>query len=390
MLKLLALAYVLYNELVRTTQFQRAFVTLTLGVLLNSVIAIMQWVLAHDLGLEFLGEGSREGFEAVGSVTLMTREFVMRPGGLMGAGNLYAAYLAMLVPMAIALYLAPVGRALRTLSAVAVVISLPPLILTLSRSGWISFAASFAAVIVLGMWHPVSRRRFITARVAIITGVAIATAAMSPIILTRLYESDPNAVDVRIEWLEKARDMVMDNPVLGVGLNNYVFAQLNYGKERDPDEMNARYGNYWPAVHSTWALTWAEQGTLGFVLFLGMHLSLIGVGISNLRIRDPMMHALGVGLLAGLLAIMVDGLASFFVRMDQHARVFWIVVAMLLAVDAWRRLNEQSAESRPSPTTGPRSAPLGKSGWLPVIATPLRNSRRLPASLKPADKSRRP
>jgi putative inorganic carbon (hco3(-)) transporter len=377
MAKLLLLAVVLLNEITRRRQFVHAVIALLIGVYVNSILAAAQWALGHDFGLQYLGEGSREGFEAVGTVTLLTREFVFRPGGLMGAGNLYAAYLALLVPVAVALVLAPVGRGLRRFAGLAVIVALPPLVFTLSRSGWIAFAVGFAAVLVLGMWHPVSRRVFLFARASVVAFAVVVAVAMSPMIVQRIYESDPNALDVRLEWFEIARRMVVDKPVLGVGLNNYVFRQLGYGKESGPDEMNARYGNYWPVVHSTWAVTWAEQGTLGFLLFVAMHVAIIAVGVSNLRIRDPMMHAIGAGLLAGILALMVDGVGSFFIRMDQQARVFWIVVGLLLAVGYWRIANEESGARGevPGPARGraPRSPP---SGWLPVQPSPLRNAPR--------------
>lgn len=388
MLKLLLLCFVLLNELTRPRQFQIAFVTLMIGVIFNSLLAIAQWALSRDFGLSFLGEGTSEGFESIGTVTLITREFVFRPGGLMGAGNLFAAYLAMLVPMAVALFLSPVSRSLRFLSACAVAVALPALVLTLSRSGWLSFGAGFLCVLAFGLWHPASRRLYMPARAAIITLVVLVGMAMSPMIITRIYNSDPNAGEVRLEWLETARLMVVDNPVLGVGLNKYVFRQLDYSKQSTPEEMNARYGSYWPVVHSTWAVTWAEQGTVGFLLFLGMHLLLIRVGIANLRIRDPMMHAIGAGLLAGLLALMVDGGASFFVRMEQHARVFWLVVAMLLAVGYWRRQNEDTATApasvapnRPAPAS-PGLAADRTSGWLPVRGNALKRNADASSALR--------
>jgi hypothetical protein len=113
------------------------------------------------------------------------------------------------------------------------------------------------------------------------------------------------------------------------------------------------------------------------MLFVAFHVAIIAVGVANLRIRDPMLHAIGAGLLAGILALMVDGVGSFFIRMDQQARVFWIVVGLLLAVGYWRSANEESraADDAPSPARGraPRSQP---SGWLPVHPNPLRNAPR--------------
>jgi O-antigen ligase len=355
---------------VRHRQFRHAVVALMIGVFFNSAMAIAQYVTGLQFGLDFLGEGSREGIEAVGTATLMSGEFVYRPGGLMGAGNLFGAYLALLLPVAIGIMLAPVNRALKAFLLVTVVLGQAALVLTLSRSAWIAFAASFALVLLLGMWNPVSRRRYMAARVVIVVVTIVVAAGFTPMILQRIYGSDPNAFKVRLEWLRTARNMILDKPVLGVGLNNYVFVQPPYGENKTPDEMTARYGRLWPVVHSTWAVTWAEQGTAGFLLFVALHLSILGVGFRNLSIRDPMLHALAAGLLAGFFAIMIDGLSSFFLRMDQHGRVWWMASALIVALGYWREANEaRAAPSAARPAKGgAQSLPRRDGGWLPSPA----------------------
>ena len=366
MLKLLVLMLVLINEVVRQKQFVHAMTALLLGVALNSGLAIAQYATGLQFGLDFLGEGGQEGIESVGSVTLLSREFVFRPGGLMGAGNLFAAYLALLLPVAVALLLAPLRLSVRLLAGGVFLLGLPALVFTLSRSGWLSFGASFLLALLLGIWHPVSRRRFMAMRVLIIAITVIAGLALSPLILKRLQGSDPNALEVRYEWLRTARAIVLDKPVLGVGLNKYVFLQLPYGKDKTADEMTGRYGKYWPVVHSTWAVTWAEQGSIGMLLFVGLHLAVLRVGLGNLKLRDPLLHAMGVGLLAGFLAIMIDGVGSFFLRNDQHARVFWIVTALILALRQWRRSHEPGSPlaAAAMPLTPPVQPTATR--WLPT------------------------
>jgi hypothetical protein len=93
------------------------------------------------------------------------------------------------------------------------------------------------------------------------------------------------------------------------------------------------------------------------------------VGVRNLRIRDPMMHAVSVGLLAGFVAIMIDGMASFFVRVEGPARMFWIALGLILAIGYWRRANERSipaaVQSFPAARAS-RAIPEATGGrWLP-------------------------
>jgi O-antigen ligase len=142
--------------------------------------------------------------------------------------------------------------------------------------------------------------------------------------------------------------------------------------------MSERYGdvNVWPAVHNSWILAWTEQGTIGFLLWVLFHFSVIAEGVRNLRIRDPMMHALSVGLLAGFVAIMIDGLASFFVRTEAPARMFWIATGLILAIGYWRREGEPAAlavaglPGVPEPRRG--GPPAGGGRWLPGRESALR------------------
>ncbi len=377
MTKLLLLAALICNEVVTRRQFKHAIVAVTLGVILQAGLAIVQYLRGKQLGLEFLGEASDENIKTLSDATLLTGEFVNRVGGLLGHANLLAAYLALYLPMAVALFLAPISRRLKVLLSVALLLGQPVLVLTLSRTGWIDFSVALMMVLALGALHPISRRKFLLFRVGIVTLTAAVALALSPHIMQRLFETDPNAVVYRIKWLETARAMILDHPLLGVGLNTYVFRQLPYGDDKTPTEMHDRYGDLWPAVHNAWMLTWTEQGTIGFILFVAFHISVIVLCIRNLRIRDPMMHALGVGLFAGFVAVMIDGLASFFVRQEATARMYWIAIGLILAVGYWRRANEEgelalarlfAASDRPQadgvPSRGGR--------WLPARTSPLR------------------
>jgi putative inorganic carbon (HCO3(-)) transporter len=366
MVKLLVLFLVVVNEVLNRKQFLQSVTVLMIGVMINSMLAITQWVTGAHFDLVFLGEAEVAAVEAIGTATYLTGEVVYRPGGLMGAGNLFAAYVALLLPTSIALMLVPTSRPFKIFLLITILLGQTGLVLTLSRTGWIDFLVAFVVAVLLGMWHPVSFRRFYAARVAIIATTVVIGLAFTPMIIQRLTSSDPGAVNIRLEWLDIAKAMVIDHPVLGVGLNNYVYVQLPYGAEKTPDEMIARYGELWPVVHNTWAVTWAEQGTIGFLLFLIMHFSILGVGLRNLRIRDPIVHAISVGLLAGFLAIMVDGLASFYLRMDQHARVFWIVTGLLIAAGYFRQTEKNTRQSLQNDSeANTQSGDIEIPGWLP-------------------------
>jgi hypothetical protein len=369
MAKLLLLLLAITNEVRRPAQFRNAVVAIAVGVVLQSAIALLQFGLGHQLGLHVLGESTEDDITALAKATFTSGDLIARPDGLMGHPNLLAGYLALYMPVAVALILAPTSRKLKALLALALLVGQPALVFTLSRTGWIDFGAALAIVLALGAVHPVSRRKFLGARIAIVMVTSVIILVLSPHIIYRIFDSDPNAVNMRLEWLQTARAIIIDHPVLGVGLNTYVFAQVPYGKDKTPEAMTDRYGDIWPAVHNSYLLCWTEQGTVGFLCWVMVHFFVLRVAWQNLRIKDPVLHALGVGLTAGFIAIMIDGLTSFFVRCEAPARMFWIAVGLILALGYWRRANEEAegalAESL-RPARPPRSRVPASGGWLPA------------------------
>ena len=60
----------------------------------------------------------------------------------------------------------------------------------------------------------------------------------------------------------------------------------------------------------------------------------------NRRYRvNEFTHALNLGIMCGFVAILIDGMASFFIRVPAPGRVFWIVMALLVAINIWNRRN---------------------------------------------------
>jgi O-antigen ligase len=169
---------------------------------------------------------------------------------------------------------------------------------------------------------------------------AFAALLFSPQIIKRLTLSDPGAIDFRYEWMGVAWHMVGEHPIFGVGLNTFVFHLPGNTRFGGPAGLNERFGDVWPVVHNIYLLTWAEQGTLGFACFVGLHITILWIAIRNMRrFVDPMLFTLNLGCFAGFLAIMFDGLGSFYIRNPASGRLFWILVALIVAIDYWNRAN---------------------------------------------------
>ena len=355
--KIVVLVVVVVNEVVRLSQIRHVAAALLAGVAVQSVTAILQYVTGGRLGLEALGEADQKTIDALAEATLRAGEKVHRVGGLIGHANLLAAFLALLLPIAVGLLFTSIKRRWKALCVVTLLLGQAALVLTLSRSGWIAFVASAGGALALSYFHTRMRRRYPLWRVGIVIVSIVVAGALSGPIATRLFRSDPGAVQVRIEWLETAWKMIQEKPVFGFGLNTYVFSQAPYTKEGSNEGLQKKHGDYWPVVHNTYAITWAEQGTVGIVIFLILHGHILWVGVTNLRTKNDVAFAVNAGAMSGVVAVMIDGMASFFLRVPDCARMFWIAVSLIYAVRYWRLLNEPRTGGAIAPT--PPAAPAG-------------------------------
>jgi hypothetical protein len=352
MLKCFALFFVIINEVLRRRQIMHVVAALAVCVAIQSGAALVQGIFHANLHLQVLGEASPESITYASEATYAGGgEEGFRVNGLMGHPNLLAAFLSMLLPMCLALLFARIPLIAKAVLGLISLMGGVALVLTLSRTGWLTFGIALAILYLVSFVHPRLRSRFIFARVAMLGLVAASVLAFMGKISKRLFESDPGALNFRYEWNKVAWDMGKDHLLTGVGLNTFVFNLPGHTKYGGVAGLNEHFGDAWPAAHNIYLLTWAEQGAPGLLMFIGLNLYLVYVGLRNsARYVDDAVFAVNVGCLAGMVSLLVDGLASFFIRNPAPARIFWIFAGLIVAIDYWNRANARVA----SPTHGPR------------------------------------
>lgn len=340
MAKTLLLFLVLINELVRARQFQHLFAALCCGLLLESLIGILQYVKKGPIGLQALGEATATTLEYANKATYMDGGDTFRIGALLGHPNLLAGFIIIIAPMLFAMLATRIVPTRRYAIVGVLGIAMIALLLTLSRSGWLGFALAVPIVIGLLLAHRSSWRRALSLATMTALVVILGAMAAAPAILRRFTESDPGALDFRWEWMRVAWGMVEDHWIVGTGLNSFVYNLPDRTEYGGHVGLIQRFGANWPVVHNIYLLTWAEQGTLGFAAFLALLATLLRTGWRNARdCADPMLHALSIGALAGICASLVDGFGSFYLRQMPGARVFWMAAAIVVAIRYWQRAN---------------------------------------------------
>jgi len=214
------------------------------------------------------------------------------------------------------------------------------LILTLSRSGWLSFSVAFGMIMVVTFFHPLIKRKFVFGRIVIILGTLLLVVAMSGTIMKRITKSDSGAVSFRWEWMTVAVKMANDKPILGFGLNSFVWSMPPYTKYGNYSGVIDKYGDDLPVVHNIYLLVLSEQGVIGLMLFLLFFFHLFRTcwrGVKNYT--EPFSSMVNLGCFGALIALSIDGMSSFFIRNDNCGRIFIIVVALIVAIQWWYKEN---------------------------------------------------
>jgi O-antigen ligase len=342
MVRMALLFLVVCNELDRPRRMLHAAAGLTLGLLVNAVAGVLQYVRHANLGLEVLGETSERTIEVL-ALTSVQGARVWRSSGFLLHPNIFGIFLASLLPLAIGAFLVARSRAGRVFYLASVSLGLAALIATQSRSGWVSFAAGAALLMSLMVLHPGMRRRsLVTLGVAVVALLIVLAVFRGPI-MARLFESQDVATIGREEFKADARRMIAASPVFGHGLNSYVHAVPPYMKYRPRDF------EYWiPPVHQIYYLWTAETGFVGLAIHLALWGLIAAAGIGNLKVRDELLFTVNAACLAGMLAFSVDGFFSFSLRVNSALKVWWVLAGLIMAIRGIRRARPQLVPAPPA------------------------------------------
>ena len=318
-------AAALYFTVLQVCRTRREVMTVVGGALTGLLIAGGQ-----GIGQQVLGRFSEAGFVVDGTV-------VQRVQGSFGHPNQYGGYLALLIPLAVAVVVSRrfPGR-LRLLGGLALAAALPALTF--------SYVRGAIAALVLGslVWLAVVRPR-----VAVGVGVVAALVAVTvaPATLTERFSGGASGgadVSLRQDLWGGAIDIYSERPILGVGLNN--FAE-GYGR-LPPVPRTATQRRL---LHQTQVLVpphaanlylnvLAEEGIVGILSLLALGGAAIGVVYRGSRSRSPdgtgRVLSLAVG--SGVLVLAFHSMLEVTLLTEAALPLF----ALLAAVAAMLALEE--------------------------------------------------
>ncbi|MBN1269146.1 MAG: O-antigen ligase family protein [Kiritimatiellae bacterium] len=190
----------------------------------------------------------------------------MRASGTYICPNHFAHLLEMVLCMGLALALMPAaGAVLRVVAWYGVLLFLPVLFLTQSRSGWLGAAVGVTTTLALMAWRR-SRKLFGTVLVALPLAVAVLAVAawfLSPMVRERvagaMLSAPDGAVSARLQMWKDTVAMVRDAPLFGHGPGVYRWLYDHYKSHNLPFWFTHAHNEY---LHAA-----AEYGLAGVLLF---------------------------------------------------------------------------------------------------------------------------
>src|SRR5437016_2487205 len=196
------------------------------------------------------------------------KEGFMRIGGTVGSSNFAAAYLSISLASAASLLFTNLGRAYKWLALAVLGMGGVALIFTFSRGGWMALALSVTLICLLG-WRRLGFS--LKTPIAILLILGMLYLPFHGVISARLLGDDKGSAESRIPLMKLAFRIIEDNPVLGVGANNFTVVMDRY---LTPE---FRHSFLYP-VHTKYLLVLSETGIVGLLAFLSFLLDALRKG----------------------------------------------------------------------------------------------------------------
>ncbi|MEW6587346.1 MAG: O-antigen ligase family protein [Nitrospirota bacterium] len=305
----------------RTAKF--AVWTFIVGSLLTVGVGLYELA----VGKAFLAGGHRAGVAAQTTLQgLMKTAFgKFRVQGLYGDAGFHAHAMVIFSGLALPWLFYSSSKMIRIFVGALLIGYVINLIGTGARVGWVSLGFMLLIFMVL-----FKHRYKYAIWTVLVTSVVVIFLVLSliPHVTTfdRLHTQKNISFDWRLATYGIALEMVRDHPLLGVGTGNYLSEYHNY---LDLEPGLSRY--YFGWLHNSYLQIWAENGTIGLLVFLLLlFFAVYSIFAAYRRAADLEMKALTLSVLIALLGYLVE--FSGIPAIGQE--LGWILLGFSVAVSA--------------------------------------------------------
>ena len=232
--------------------------------------------------------------------------------------NNYAEFIVLTFPVSLVFCMGIVDRRWKTLCLASLVVPVAALLMTYSRSGWISFALS--AVVFIALWD----KRLLP---LLLLAAAVALPILPDSIFNRILTIGSTADSsnmYRVYIWSAGLQMLRHHGLTGIGLgaNNFIFTYADYCLPHATQAIHS---------HMIYMEVWLEMGLLGLIGFLGMYLGTIRRAIHCLRHADPLLRRVLIACVSALVGISFLGAAEYIWFYPRILFAFFILLGITLS-----------------------------------------------------------
>jgi O-antigen ligase len=287
---------------------------------MQSVVGVLQYVTGGGFLKGVFGVPQTSFVEISAGSSVLSRV-----GGTIGHPNMLGRYLCFCITILLGYGFARINRYLGNISLATVIVAGLVLLLTMSRGSWAALGLTF-----IFLFYHIFRHFFgsrLKAAIAVIIFnvlLTIFTLLAFEDVHTRLFETDYGRAKTRITMAQVAINIIRENPLTGIGLNNYTYAMNPYDHTRNWQSYKWRH-----PVHNSYLLIAAESGLPALAAFIWMIAAFFMSARSVIKaIKNPM-SLFVIGCMGGVLTWLLAGLFD-----RDHAgltEMLWFTIALAVA-----------------------------------------------------------
>tara|TARA_Y100000310_G_scaffold173181_1_gene173306 strand:- start:5547 stop:6932 length:1386 start_codon:yes stop_codon:yes gene_type:complete len=291
------------------------------SAVIQSIFAIWQFFAQYTFANKWLGLAYHHPTVG-GSIILQTfNERWLRAYGSLPHPNILAGFLVIAIIFILYLSFIAKKRNQRIFVLASLVMIIPALFFTFSRSAWLALIVSLGILIfwLIKDKHYLWKKTFFKILLLVIIIFSILGFSMSEPVLTRLtgdQDLEVASIYLRVAFAQQAWDIISNAPLQGVGVGNYtlgVFQQIN----------DTWPGYYYQPVHNIILLILAEVGIFGLLVFLIM----IGLLTWFLEISPTSLEKM-ISFLPLVAILTISLFDHYFWSLYSGAIIFWLILAL--------------------------------------------------------------
>jgi putative inorganic carbon (HCO3(-)) transporter len=252
--------------------------------------------------------------------------------------NDFAWYLGLVMPLSFSILFSKIKPIYKFLCGLIFFLSAGSLMWTNSRGGWISFGAG-ALFVSICVFSKIKGKTGLIKTFGWIMIVAIFISPLYPRLSEKFFVrfggEDRGSAESRLPQFKVAYSIIKDNPLVGVGINNYTEVMDDY--DTTPEGIRT----YTPhAVHNIFLHIGAEMGVFGLIAFMLLICAIFVEGMKHILSNDDFAAYAVIGMLGGIIAFLVHGLADTANIGGKLYMFVWFFTGMIYGIRKveWRKL----------------------------------------------------